>query len=215
MRRRPVVSFTVVLLVLAVVFGVAVSPASASISPSSFSLVLTFYGASSSSCGTGGNIGFSTSVTFGGGISHTQVATVTDGKGTVLYSQSGPDFADGTYGSYGGFAYGTAPWINPITATVVYDGVTYTGKADNPCLPPSGGPYLAAPVPSGFVLRTITCDVAVYSSAGGTPVGDNKVTAGQTWFVSTTPVQAADGQSWTEIFVAGLIDGFVPTSCVQ
>ena len=125
-------------LVLVFLLGVTVSPASASITPGSFSLIVNFTGASSSNCGTGGYIAFSTSVTFGGGMNHTQVATVTDGQGNVLYSQSGPTFPDGTYNSYGSFVYSATPTQNPITATVVFDGTAYTGKADNPCLPSSG-----------------------------------------------------------------------------
>jgi len=69
-------------------------------------------------------------------------------------------------------------------------------------------------VPSSFVLRTITCTVPVYDSPAGRPVGDNAVTAGQTWFVSPSPVKGSDGKSWTEIFVGGFVDGFIPTACV-
>ncbi len=144
---------------------------------------------------------------------------VTDGAGTLIFTFQS-QLPLGGY-TMGGAAYTTAPQYNPITVTMISlagNGLpqqTITQQSGTCSGLPTAGVYLAAPVPSGFVLRTITCDVAVYSSAGGTPVGDNKVTAGQTWFVSTTPVQAADGQSWTEIFVAGLIDGFVPTSCVQ
>lgn len=200
------------LLVLAFLFGAAASPASASMNPSSFSLVLTFIGASANDCGMGVYIGFSTAVTFEGG-SHTQVVTVTDGKGYTLFTQSGPDFPDGTYGGFGSITYGHPPAQNPITATVVYDGVAYTGSADVPCLPP--GPPQDVPIPAGFVLKTIVCDVAVYNQPGGGPVGSNAIKNGQTWYVNPTPVAAADGQSWTEIFVAGKINGFVPTSCVQ
>jgi hypothetical protein len=199
-------------LILALLFGMAVGPTSASISPT-FSLVVTFYGASSSSCGTGGHIGFSTSVTFGGGITHTQVATVTDGNGTVLFSQSGPDFSDGTYTAYGSFTFGATPTKNPISATIVFDGVTFTGSADDPCLPPSG--FQGPPIPSGFVLKTITCNVAVYDAPGGKPVGSNAITSGQTWYVNPTPKMDAAGKSWTEVFVAGYTNGYVPTSCIR
>lgn len=77
------------------------------------------------------------------------------------------------------------------------------------------GVFQGAPIPSGFVLRTIVCDVPVYNLPGGSPVGDNKITNGQTWYVNPTPVSAADGSSWSEIFVAGFTNGYVPTSCVQ
>jgi hypothetical protein len=69
-------------------------------------------------------------------------------------------------------------------------------------------------VPAGFVLRTITCTTAVFNVPGGSPVGDNKIVSGQTWFVSPTTSKAQDGSSWTEVFDAGYIDGYLPTACV-
>jgi hypothetical protein len=70
-------------------------------------------------------------------------------------------------------------------------------------------------IPGGFVLRTITCDTAIYQAAGGNPVATGEhIINGQTWFVSPTPVKDAKGTSWTEIFVAGYSDGFIPTACV-
>ncbi len=76
------------------------------------------------------------------------------------------------------------------------------------------GSYEAAPVPAGFQQHNLVCDSAVYDSPGGTPVGANMVHAGQAWFVSPTPTTGPDGQSWTEIFVAGPNDGYIPSSCV-
>lgn len=73
----------------------------------------------------------------------------------------------------------------------------------------------AAPVlPSDYVLRTMLCTVPVYSLPGGTPVGDGRVLAGQTFFVSPTPVDASDGTSWTRIFVSSYINPYIPTQCV-
>jgi len=207
MKRKLLVFLTIIL----IASGVIVGSAAASINPASFKLVLSFPDATSASCSNWGYIQFNQSVTFSGG-SHTQDARVTDANGNVLYSQSGPTFPDGTYTGYGSFTFATAPTRNPITAVVIFDGVSYATLADIPCLPPGG--YAGAPIPDGFVLRTITCDVAVYDQAGGNPVGDNRVTAGQTWYVNPTPV-TANGQSWTEIFVAGFTNGYVPTSCVQ
>ena len=69
-------------------------------------------------------------------------------------------------------------------------------------------------IPSGFALHTITCTVAVYTMAGGVPVSNATIIGGQTWFVSPTPVKDAQGKLWTEIFVGGFTDGFIPTSCV-
>ncbi len=68
--------------------------------------------------------------------------------------------------------------------------------------------------PAGFVLRTIICTVPVFDSPGGTPVGSNIIRGGQTWFVNPTPVSDSFGRQWTEIFVAGPENGFIPTSCV-
>lgn len=74
--------------------------------------------------------------------------------------------------------------------------------------------YQGPPIPEGFVLRTITCDVAVFDTPGGQPVGDNRIIGGQTWYVNPTPVTAPDGTSWTEIFVSGTPNGYIPTRCV-
>ncbi len=77
-----------------------------------------------------------------------------------------------------------------------------------------GQTFSGPPLPAGFVLRTIHCNVAVYDQPGGVPVGENRIVAGQTWYVNPTPVKAPDGASWTEIFVGGFTNGFIPTSCV-
>ncbi|MBW4437441.1 MAG: hypothetical protein KME04_09925 [Pleurocapsa minor GSE-CHR-MK-17-07R] len=69
-------------------------------------------------------------------------------------------------------------------------------------------------VPASFVPATITCDTPVYDAPAGSPVGSDRVTAGQSWSVNPTPVVAADGSSWTEIYVSGFLNPFVPTACV-
>ena len=76
------------------------------------------------------------------------------------------------------------------------------------------GTYQAVPVPAGFKQYTVTCDSAVYDMPGGTAVGDNMVHTGQAWYLNTTPVSGPDGQNWTEIFVAGVHTGYIPTACV-
>lgn len=76
------------------------------------------------------------------------------------------------------------------------------------------GAFEEVPIPTGFIQVTITCDTAVYDMPGGAPVGDNMVTAGQAWNVNPTPVSGPDGQSWTEIHVAGERTGYIPTACV-
>ncbi len=79
----------------------------------------------------------------------------------------------------------------------------------------ASGTFSGPPIPNGFVLRTIVCNVAVYDTAGGKPVGSNAVTSGQTWYVNPTPKTGPDGRAWTEIFVAGYSNGFIPTNCVR
>jgi hypothetical protein len=70
-------------------------------------------------------------------------------------------------------------------------------------------------IPGGFVMKTITCDVVVFDAPGGKPVGSNAIKSGQTWYVNPTPKKDAAGKAWTEIFVAGYTNGYVPTSCVH
>ena len=74
--------------------------------------------------------------------------------------------------------------------------------------------YQAAPVPEGFVLHAITCDTAVYDAPDGQVVGDNRISAGQTWYVNPTPVTGPDGRSWSEIFLAGPSNAYIPGACV-
>jgi hypothetical protein len=77
------------------------------------------------------------------------------------------------------------------------------------------GDFFSGPgIPAGFQLRSVTCNTPVYDQPAGTPVSGTEVTAGQTWYVSPTPVMAANGTSWTEIFTSSSPDGFIPTSCV-
>lgn len=68
--------------------------------------------------------------------------------------------------------------------------------------------------PKGFELRSLSCSSAVLDAPGGKQVGDNAVYAGQTWYVNPTPKAGADGQNYTEIFVGGRRNGYIPTVCV-
>ena len=70
-------------------------------------------------------------------------------------------------------------------------------------------------IPAGFELRTITCDVAVFDKAAGQPVGDNRIKAGQTWYVNPETTTTAGGESWSEVFVSGLVNGWIPSRCVN
>jgi len=126
------------------------------------------------------------------------------GSGTAIY---------GT----GNLTY-SLPDHTPITLTITtFSGNNYTGTSvtasytyDCTTGEQTAGIYEAAPIPSGFVLRTITCDTPIYDTANGSPLSSGeKVTAGQTWFVNPT---AKEG--WTEIFNNGYSNGFVPASCI-
>jgi len=73
----------------------------------------------------------------------------------------------------------------------------------------------APSIPSGFVLRTITCHTPVFNMPGGSALSSGeRVTAGQTWFVSPNAVKDIKGRAWTEIFNSGWSNGFIPTACV-
>ena len=102
-------------------------------------------------------------------------------------------------------------WGSPSTDTANYawDGESYF-YLDANCQDVLSGP----PIPSNYVLRTITCDVALFATPAGSPVGDARVTAGQTWYVNPTPVKGSDGKSWTQIFVSSYTDPYIPTACV-
>jgi hypothetical protein len=81
---------------------------------------------------------------------------------------------------------------------------------------PAADVFQGAPIPTDFVLRTIICNTPVYDTAGGSPLPTGEaVTAGQTWYVNPTPVVGTGGTLWTEIFVAGFGNPWVPTACVE
>jgi hypothetical protein len=85
----------------------------------------------------------------------------------------------------------------------------------SPCVAAPANVNLPGPnIPSGFVLHTMKCNAAVFNMPAGTPVGENAVKAGQTWYVNPVSIKGTDGKQWTEIFVGGYINGFIPTSCV-
>ena len=100
------------------------------------------------------------------------------------------------------------PANTPITVTVYFEGTT--SSVTYFCDSFHEGPY----VPNGFVLRTITCNTAVFDMPGGQAVGDNRIVAGQTWFVNPESVADALGTAWTEIYVSGASDAYIWTSCV-
>jgi hypothetical protein len=209
--KRLFFSLRIVFVVLLVTLALNVHPAFAAVTGSL--TTLTFPGASATNCGI-------EAVAVGGSVTTTElvsdIGTLTDGNGTVIggfsISYDGP--VEGPFtATY--ISYSIQPAKNPIRMVEVLGGVTVVDlSADNPCLPPSGG-ISGPPIPSGFVMKTITCDVAVFDAPGGKPVGGNAIKSGQTWYVNPTPKKDAAGKAWTEVFVAGYTNGYVPTSCVH
>lgn len=80
------------------------------------------------------------------------------------------------------------------------------------------GGAAARQIPGTFELRTITCDTAVFQSAGGQPVPTGeRILSGQTWYINPSPVTVDNNKqypSWTEIYVSGVQNGYIPTACV-
>jgi hypothetical protein len=143
---------------------------------------------------------------------------ITDGVGTVLARQEYTDNFDAQDDFTKTFS--PAPQYNPIVGRMVSfagNGLPevnyYTTTYDCAGLPQA--PFSGPALPSSFELRTITCTVAVFQTPGGIPVpSGEKIIGGQTWYVNPKPVKGSDGKSWTEIFVASDINGYIPTSCV-
>lgn len=78
-----------------------------------------------------------------------------------------------------------------------------------------GASFAGRGIPPTFVLRSIWCNTPVYSAAGGDAVKSGEsIKSGQSWFVSPTPVKDGKGNLWSEIFVSGVSNGFIPTACV-
>ena len=116
----------------------------------------------------------------------------------------------------GGFLFSGADGTYTITVTRTSapnesEQFSTTCPVPVPPTPVDRGPF----IPSGFVLSTIICDVAVYDAPGGQPVPNSAITSGQTWYVNPEPVADAAELWWTEIFTAGALNGYVPTECVS
>lgn len=74
------------------------------------------------------------------------------------------------------------------------------------------------PVPSGFVLAEITCDVTVFQLPNPDFPTSAKLKNGQTWFANPKSVPAQIStfyNEWTEVHVAGPRTGYIPTVCVK
>ena len=83
------------------------------------------------------------------------------------------------------------------------------------CTTGGGQPIPTATPVGAFALRLIVCDTPVYDAPGGRPVGDNRVRAGQTWYVNPVPVRDAAGGLWTAINVSGSNLAYIPARCVS
>jgi hypothetical protein len=136
-----------------------------------------------------------------------------------LFSSGGAFFESRTsWGIFNNNSGGTrnalmpVPNGEPITVVITFDGyatstVTYTCDF-------SGA---GRPIPDGFVLRTIICEVNVFSEPDGTPVEGARIKNGQTWYVNPESVSVKTNPKypkWTEIFVSGETNGWIPTACV-
>lgn len=111
--------------------------------------------------------------------------------------------------------WGSLATYKDFTDPLYWDNGAFFNIYGVPCSNGNAGPDAPAPnVPAGFVMATITGNTPVYNLPGGTPVGSDGVTAGQTWYVNPVPVIADDGSSWTEIYVAGFQNPFIPTAFV-
>jgi hypothetical protein len=71
----------------------------------------------------------------------------------------------------------------------------------------------AVHIPETYVLRLITCDTAVYETAGGAAIPGLLVKAGQTWFVNPKPKKVS-GEKWTRIYLGGPHTAWIPSQCV-
>jgi hypothetical protein len=123
------------------------------------------------------------------------LAEPTSIPGTLTYLVTGP-LPEGSEG-IGFYIYdvsGDGTWAVQVSCSEL----TYTGPS----------------IPNGFQLRSITCDVAVYNAPAGEPVGNNRIFAGQTWYVNPVAFDV-NNEAWTEIFVGGTPNAWIPTRCVQ
>jgi hypothetical protein len=75
--------------------------------------------------------------------------------------------------------------------------------------------YAGPPIPAGFVQRALACTTPVFNGPNGQAVAGATVQAGQSWYVNPTPTDAdVNGRRWTEIFVSGTQNGYVPAECI-
>jgi hypothetical protein len=159
-----------------------------------------------------------------GGDSESILFEIRDGNGTLLVSRWVLDpIGDTIPITFFESPYSQAPVVNPIVAELYSPAGNGLKKqtlilvvGECPGLPNNLAVSAPSPsVPDGFVLKTITCTTAVFNMPGGQPVGENRITAGQTWYISPEPQSDSSGKSWTEVFVSGYENAWVWSNCVQ
>lgn len=75
--------------------------------------------------------------------------------------------------------------------------------------------FVGPGIPSGFVQRGIACTTPVFDGPNGTAVAGAVIRQGQSWYVNPTPTAPdVNGRRWTEIFVSGARNGYIPAECV-
>jgi len=77
----------------------------------------------------------------------------------------------------------------------------------------NAAPYTGIAIPPGFVLRTVVCDTAIFDGIDGMAVANNKIKAGQTWFVSPKSL-AGKKLAWTAVFVGSPDLVYIPSTCI-
>ncbi len=95
-------------------------------------------------------------------------------------------------------------------STLLTTNVTFRCSGGIATLQGTSGP--GPGIPSGFLLRMITCDTALFNFEGN-PIGSNAVKAGQSFFISSTTTMIDDA-SYTELFAGSYSNGYVPTACI-
>jgi hypothetical protein len=120
----------------------------------------------------------------------------------------------------------THTWVSILNGVAVYTSrlsgtCNWTGGAFSPggatiTNLAGGSAFEGPPIPAGFVLLTVTCNVAAVQSPGGPVVPNIKpLVPGATWFMSPKPVKDAKGKLWTEVFLGGWNNAYIPAECAR
>jgi hypothetical protein len=141
-----------------------------------------------------------------------------DAGATIAFGFVAGPAGSGTYSATVGYSVpaNTNLYVDistyPASATgpAEWDGEQYFAGTLNCSVAKFNGPS----APSGAELKTITCDVAVFDEPGGSPVGSNRIKAGQTWYVIPGVKADASGKNWVQVYVSGFGLPWIPASCV-